>query len=495
MLHGEQKIRELMRFLAIFLVIFLPVNCLGEELTAVVKVESSPCANTTQPFRGSGMIFQHQGSLFVLTSDHVILNGGSDYCHSIRSSTLSKRPAEVVATSWEEGMAVLKFAAPELDHSALPDLTVAPRQKARNGDAITVAGFPYGSENLLVNGRAFVSDIASERHLLVGVERMIEINDGKGEFGMSGGPIFLRDEMIGMLSHQYLKLVAGAPSEVGEYERDTTMVENQLLAIGRQKIAQWLKQIFSGKESAGLYREPEDQISGQKVLHGFGIRLELVPRPPTATLIKAGGDGTGIGGGKNWENDTNLSVLVSKEAQKNPKRIREHAGPAWLVRLRESLALSEQLRIPYFSTLRPPFRKAYFSSLEEFLFLAKHPEMVPIRFAAGENRGDLPGEIKNLLLQAKFDLNYFQQTYQAKFSAPVSAALEEMARAAEILGSRDWRLVTYQYWNAVLKNPEEPNSAWYHLFSMEFTSADDFDRVSRMYGTLGKIRDVLKQLR
>lgn len=170
---------------------------------AVVKVTSNILGNSNV-FKGSGLLFRHEGKTFVLTSDHVLFHVGSfvGEHYAIRKTPELKAKASFVVSEWGNGLGLLEVKTDEVPE-ALPDLlalkTSGPLAK---GTPVDLYGYPWESTELTTD-RGAVRDPASSQRFFVLQPRLVEIEDTVGEFGMSGGPVFTsKGEFAGVLSHQ-----------------------------------------------------------------------------------------------------------------------------------------------------------------------------------------------------------------------------------------------------------------------------------------------------
>lgn len=257
-----------------------------------VRVISGLCNHEQGRLEGSGTLLKYRESLYVLTSEHVILHGGGEFCHFISNQSLGTQQATLKAVDWAMGLALLKLKG-EGGISADQLAKKLPSQNSR----IVVAGFPHGSKNPIVDNRGYVLLPEGNRHLVPLVSHMIELKLAHGEYGMSGGAVFSGDlnDWLGVLSHQYLYLLSGKKSAIGTFNSQKERVENHLLVIPSTVVAAWLDDVFGGEEYHPYFvRDPNLQILGSDTVFSSGLLFEMDSPEPGAPI--GGNDGAGIGG-------------------------------------------------------------------------------------------------------------------------------------------------------------------------------------------------------
>jgi S1-C subfamily serine protease len=137
-------------------------------------------------------------SLYVLTSEHVLLPGTkstNQVCHTIsyqKSSpqgrtTWSEAPAELVATDWQAGLAILKVTGNETASASEITASEIPTYKdliatLPVGQSFEVTGLPYGTQAELRSDSGVFAATQSLRHLMPNGSPVFELQDADGEF-------------------------------------------------------------------------------------------------------------------------------------------------------------------------------------------------------------------------------------------------------------------------------------------------------------------------
>lgn len=197
------------------------------ERDQVVKVFSK--YNSTE-FRGSGVLFHHHRVPYVLTSDHVVLHEARSINRALdeKGKVLN---CQFVAADYGRGLALLRVMdAMDVDKlNAWQDWRVA---APRVGDATVMMGYPHQSASMVSSTRGTIADASRKTDLLIQVPHMTLIENGHGEFGMSGGLAKTpANELLGLVSHQIY-------SEIGR-------IQNDILLIPGSEIYNWLQNYFA----------------------------------------------------------------------------------------------------------------------------------------------------------------------------------------------------------------------------------------------------------
>jgi hypothetical protein len=300
--------------------------CFAEKLESLaVKTYSHTCDSAQFDYRGSGTLFrspQDTQSLFVLTSEHVLLQGtkeGHRICHEIAYQATDTQgvvmwktvPAELMATDWQSGLAILKVTERLSQFpKKVPFYTDLIASNA-SGRSFEVVGLPYGLSSELRKDIGTFSATQSLRHLMPSGLPVFEMRGADGEFGMSGGPVFdEQGHLSGLLSHQFLVQRSGRPSAVRIFDEDAAESQDKhLILIRGADLTAWLKAALEPNFAPGFIRSVDDQLAGQDAVYAANMKFTAIPLdqecttadqnnsdapPPTAT---GGGDPVGVGGG------------------------------------------------------------------------------------------------------------------------------------------------------------------------------------------------------
>jgi hypothetical protein len=356
---------------------------------AVVKVYSFQCNNQRSDFRGSGTLFKRSAddhSLYVLTSEHVLLSGNeadANVCHKVSyqsrggasDGTWLDAKAELIATDWQSGLALLKLSDPQsIDLETIQtyrELIATVPTKPE----INVVGLPYGSTDGLVRSVGTLVAEQSFRHLMPNKAPVFEVDRAAGEFGMSGGPAFDTDgKFVGLLSHQFIVTRPGGAAGVGVVsEGSQASQDNRLLLIRGTDVVNWLDRALGSDFQPGFVRSVTDQLKGREVVYVGNLKFSAQPvdrecttskpvqsQPGTAPVggdpVGIGGDPVGIGGGDpvgigGVGQSLPKSIAISVEWDRNPPAFARTSRwniarlEPWFVKLKDAVLTSDSPEI------------------------------------------------------------------------------------------------------------------------------------------------------
>lgn len=299
------------------LLIALMLSLSGAAANAqTVKIISKLCAQSPSELRGSGVVVAFDKKTYILSSEHVVLHSTErSVCHSARTSDGRVIALQLIAADYLSGLSLLK---PESDlESEVNAINTTPAPRAR--DQVEVTGYSYSS-NTPGTSPGSIFNPQGSRALFFSTPSTIEINGAFGEFGMSGGAVTdpVTHELLGILSHQVLRVVPGRPSQVVENDGRSSIIDQQLLAIPARFAFNWARAILEGGMSPQLTRDPIAQLSGKEILRVANLRLEAVALQPGEVPV-GGAHGSGIGG----TDGTPLAGGISRI------RITRVAGESW----------------------------------------------------------------------------------------------------------------------------------------------------------------------
>jgi hypothetical protein len=237
-----------------------------DPAAAVVKIYSKSSSQTAL-FTGSGTLFQQNGDVYVLTSEHVLLHSNVSATHVLVKSDGKSVPAEYVAADWGYGLALMKVPAfPPEQLAAIPHLSDLEAAPEKCPGMIGVFGYPADSTSLIrsvsSDSSCGVVDPAYSFPLLPEVPGLIELKGQHVEFGMSGGPSWAFDGggkayLEGVISHQ--RVLDNNPGELAPSDDPS---RNLALLIPGRTALDWLGRYF--KEPAHfqikLWKEPNFQL-------------------------------------------------------------------------------------------------------------------------------------------------------------------------------------------------------------------------------------------
>lgn len=244
----------------------------------LAKIVSKRCDDFAQrEFRGTGSVFVHEGSVYVVTSDHTVLHGNQNdqgVCHSIsfdekysHEREQKSFTAEYLYSDWSRGLALLKVSEPmpflaryyrEAKLEAYDDKPKSPIAQ--------VEGYPYHSSGLLTKDACLMGLTPSE-HLL-NVPQVQMVVRGHGEFGMSGGSVS-GDSFGGILFYRYTVEKTSTRCRAFSTDDMTTV----LLAIPPSVVSTFLKEYFSGAPAAMFFQDIEMQSDGQDSVYTGSLNV------------------------------------------------------------------------------------------------------------------------------------------------------------------------------------------------------------------------------
>lgn len=425
------------------------------ETDAVVKIYSRPCGKNSVKV-GSGTLIVHDGSVHVLTSDHVVYHGtrAEGVCHSIRFEGRVFE-ANLVAANFLNGLALLEVNTP---NDAMRQASIRPERdfvpSSRAAVFGTIAGYPGASTGLSADTRAQILSASSSRSVLPEVSTLLEVK-GHSEFGMSGGALFDQNgRYAGLLSHQYLRMNLGAPSSVHEYEAEGEQGEFIALVIPAETTLEWLR----GARNVRL--DLKSQFAGKMAVSFEGVRFSAQAcrdsAGPVGGRLDFGGEGAGIGGS---EEKHTCRILVSLDKNGARTRFPFREG-RWFDSLRDKLLAGGTAEIDGL------YHDGKRYSLPDFLafFSAVSRGFVPI------TKVQAPFVVEAQVVRALKRLGSELERSLAKIEPNLSDrdALTPVRELADALKNEQWDL-------AVLLNPEDLASSelWNETILVDFGATVD----------------------
>lgn len=476
----------------------------------VVKVSSRYCGIGELVFAGTGILFEESGHHYVLTSEHVLLHGNAGICHSVRNGAIGTRRAELKIADWGMGLALLEIPGtlPFRPRGLAEGL---PERGIRAGEAVMMAGFPWESPSLFIDTHGSILQPGSSRHLMPSVASLIELEGAHGEFGMSGGPVYAEDgaSVIGILSHQYLSLVPGQKTRVGELNQPLPVIANNLLVIPAPAVREWLIGYFADPERflPGFVKDPAEQIERKEAVYAAGLRFEA--RASGATPVGGIGGAEGVGGlsghggaegvgglsghggaegvGGQGTGSPAVSVHVTLDSGNHPTQWYLPALGDWVESLRGKALLPwNRLEIPYFlfrDEQTGAIEPIYFSSLTDFFHRLKNPKLEPVVLLHSQHED---GTAAVAALNAIGRRMAQHATALQSASDPiVPRLLVERLRLIGTLLAESWDRVRFSDLDQLTKD----TAGWQYLFNHRFDPAEE------LYGDLTAAKEALRKLK
>lgn len=387
------QVKQLFYFLLLFFVIAHPAKAqevLPNWQTATVKVTSSPCLTGSPRFEGSGLLFQEQGRVFVVTSEHVLIHDSSSrICHMISSARGDSQRAQLIRADYFNGLALLELASSD-SNSAVP-LEILRSPVPAIGESLTALGYPAASNQLAVQSQGQLTSAQSLRALIPGVKAMIEADGLLVEFGMSGGLLVANKDsrFVGIITHQYLKREAGHPTNVGEIGGENSVRPGDLaFAIPAAQVADWIQATLTASAKQDWIRRPQSQLQAVEEIC-FQVLCFSMTQKKAAEVLEiggrggdgagVGGDGAGVGGDEAKEQMAVVSVRLDPTASSEQRQL-VYADPE-LEKFRLGLLQGQSQKQEIFiGFLKRPMttRLVAVGSLEKFVTLWKRDGLKPV---------------------------------------------------------------------------------------------------------------------
>lgn len=465
----------------ILLVIILSWGSLSfsRDLDFVVKITSSVCGYNKSKMMGSGSLFNYNGSVYVLTSEHVLYHSkGSRYCHQVNNSMLNES-AQLLFADWGRGIALLKLNIPPSDKFLKfpEDFVQNPFEK------VLVAGVPYAEVDTHVSDTGKIITFKGKRLLSPIITESMEIVGASGEFGMSGGAVLGQngDEIfyLGLLSHQILKMVPGSSTQTTEWD-ESQKYHNQLLSIKSSDIKVVLDSYFSSESSfkVSFYRDPMGQLNRLNSIVGHGLVYTPImhSKDPAGTDVNfpdpiGGVDPIGIGGTEETKinySSLMVSYLSGKEEFEtmDPLRFLTNFTKS-LSKIREILLLRKEVELPYlvYQNIDMNLQAAFARNGNHFFhLLAQENYSAVVRNLSSDNSDKIQqlGK-KNLELLDIFKIESIAVQNQQYF-----VALTTLSRLAK---ENNLDLANCDLVNSIVERNPKMDSFWQELLSFDFESS------------------------
>lgn len=267
---------------------------------ATAKVSSYPCLTELPRFEGTGLVFEKDHELYVVTSEHVVIHDKSaETCHFAGDASL-----ELLSVDFYHGLALLRLKNRNAQLNS-KSVTWSDLMNPKLSSLLVTLGFPVGDTGLvtLENGRLTNSE--SHRALIAGVPEMIEAAQLPVEYGMSGGLLLsvVNGDYAwsGMLSHQVLHREAGHPTQPIDVGPGSPNQNDLTLTIPAQHVINWIEAQLSLNSSSPIWeRDPQSQVAAKDSVQ-YGSLLFCLQNKTAQDIwgiggIAEGADGSGVGG-------------------------------------------------------------------------------------------------------------------------------------------------------------------------------------------------------
>ena len=352
------------------------------------------------------------------------------------------------------------------------------------------------------------------------MDKVIEIKDAHGEYGMSGGVVATAEqgEFVGTLSHQYVEAKGGRSSKASDFEMRNPVSSDHLIVIPASEISLWLGSLFQDIENAKpqMSRVVSSQIQGQTqiAVRGFTFSASNVSGAQCGGANGVGGndgvgvggndgvgvggnDGVGIGGaGISMGDGLVLSVELNIDGHQlwSPQQVR----PQWGDRIKRALLRQQELNILYFFSFnedRTRLDVVNYCSLAEFFTMLAKDDYEPATAIVGDVLNDSDsrlGKLSEVRDHSAIIRKELQVVQSSIDSASPSANLirgkalvRQLTLLADLLETENWYMVNRGWIDHLIEN----NSGWNFLFT-----DSNFDSATSMLTSLYSIRAAMKSL-
>lgn len=456
-------------------------------LEIAVKVKSQFCGNDRSALLGSGWIFRRGTDTYVATSEHVVIHApGADelVCHSVLSSR-GWIPAQLVLADWGNGLALFKVHA-EKQNLQLVQLeqVTAFQESARDLSTMSVYGFPLNAKASYEDHKGRLLTLTSNRHLIPLIDKTYELIGVHGEFGMSGGPVTADGNprlIVGLLSHQYIEQQPGHAAHVGEFSSSVTLETNHLIVIPGEYVLSWLSSYFAKPSAftASFVRTVDPTTLVSHSIQAAGLVFKAVEASPslfpgqtTMNVGAIGGEGSGVGG----ESVSRPGVVITVEGGAGllPTDWYLPARMDWIKKLKESLDLQNQIRIPFVLERNPDthrLRKLMISSISDFFLKLKNPQITPVVALSGPILGEFEKRNEALVSLSARLRSRLKNFTDKKFDSSTLQFLAQLRDMLDVIETDGWLAINDQDLQASLQISGSEMNSWKALFMANFDEA------------------------
>jgi hypothetical protein len=467
-----------------------------------VKVHSRLCEAGEIDWRGSGFLMRHGDDVFVVTSEHVMLWGGESVCQTVSNPALGRLEADLVAADWGEGLALLRLRERPASPLRLPELGDI-GTNVSVGDQVVSVGYPYALDRAITHtgGRVLVPE--SPRHFLPTTRSAIELENAHGEFGMSGGPLMdaASQSIIGILSHQFLKIKEGGQTVVCEYQSGEAA--HQVLVIPGRMIRAWLSRYFDDPTEfrAAFVRDTRAQIEPRNIVYADGLEFETVvaeSRRPVQPIGRKNGDPVGIGGDAQvYGKPVRIDIRLDRTEGEHLMGTRWYlsAKADWIKRVKDRLYLNASVSVSSLLYRDPDTQtlsRVSFSSPEEFFRKLSSPNVNPITtVTGGVQGGDLDMAfvaIRGAAVEAQTVANKLLPTAQKRVTRILLNRIRTVTAALQ--DKSNWMLIELSDLDEVTDPKNRHREAWSELFS-----SSSIDDPVRMLSLLRQMKNEMAKIK
>ncbi len=462
-----------------------------------VKVYSYPCHEHQTRFEGTGSFLIHEGEVYVLTSEHVLLHSPTA-CHRIEhSSPANSVDALLHAVDWGVGLALLR-----LPNAVVPKQALRVEEflnhATRVHDTVNLAGFAHGSPKLDVSPSGRILALDSPRHFLPTMGGITELVEAHAEFGWSGTTVYVGNNPVGVLSHQFLSGM-GTSRRVFEFSTASARFQNHLLLIPSLRVAEWLKTILLKRHSveqsinnvsASFIRDARAQLQGDRAVLTVGLKFSERRDNPYCDHIadlsadslqnqeSGGNDPSGAGGPPGERAGTSISVDISLQQADLPTHWFSADYGKWLLALKEDLLARKILNAPFLVYRNPDngeLKRVCSRSLAQFFRNLVTPNVRPVvlRLGVGDDR-----EQKSWNSAFGKWIDSFSDVSASMYHGiDVRKYVQDFRSFHALLSSDEWMILRISDFQSLLNQEQQYKAFWEVLYQHDFDRAIELRRI------------------
>lgn len=272
-----------------------------------VQIRSQFCASD-KALLSSGVVVQWEGKKYILTSAFSVLNEETDVCQRIVYANQGLK-VHVKRQNWAWGLALLEVDGDISGGFPLLEQTDPWPLQADLGDYSKSQGLPE------IRKVSVVAD-GSSRHFIPNVDQVLEIKGGPFDSSVQGAALFAGKQILGIVSHQYLKIHPGSLTRPTRWSPLQNEISDHLTVITINDILKWLRSPI--ETDTGLLLRANDAWSEQLTYQSGDLQwMENCPSFDSSQTSSdypiGGGDAFGIGGDGNNYRACQIRVGPARE--------------------------------------------------------------------------------------------------------------------------------------------------------------------------------------
>lgn len=420
--------------------------------------------------RSSGLMFTDQSRVFVVTSEAFAFENEAKPCIAVERAG-GKWSATRVAVDWGRGLALVE--AVGASAAGLPTKSALAGEAIPDAAKLLVAGYPLKSDALRTdeNGVWLTGD--SLRHGIALLDRVGEVQGAFVDSGMVGGGIWRKEGgFVGMLAHQYLKIVPGGKSRVLDWDGKAGHWERHLVAIRAGELFAWLEKALGGDPIGALSpltRNPKDPSKVGAGGVDFALDCPEGSGGGDGGGPVGGADGVGVGGDGSGTAFCKVKLSESVSTVAWPL---EEQRP-WITSMKEALKQGSVETVFFIQRTARLMERVPLYTLGDFVKKLRLPLLTPVTIVPAEAHP--PSEIRERLLLKGKDVSEGGKTF-AKWldSSWVGELLRETYFLLRTLESDEWSKLSAGDWHQLADKEGRFKQSWGLAFQFQPQIAQAF---------------------